>query len=87
MSGYSLAMSDAEIRRYQLMAERAHLAEAPLWRQAGIVPGAIVADVGCGPAAISVVLAREVGPSGRVIAVERDEADLPPPVEWSPTAD
>lgn len=76
MTDYSLAISDPEIRRYQLMAERAQVVEAELWRQAGIVPGATVADVGCGPAAVSVVLARAVAPSGRVVGVERDEASL-----------
>lgn len=76
MTDYSLAISDPEIRRYQMMAERAQVVEAELWQQAGIVPGAVVADVGCGPAAISVVLARVVGPSGRVVGIERDEAAL-----------
>lgn len=32
----------------------------------------MVADVGCGPGAVSVVLARLVGPAGRVLAVDRD---------------
>lgn len=36
----------------------------------------MVADVGCGPAATSVLLAREVGPTGRVIGVERDPSAL-----------
>ncbi|HET6816770.1 MAG TPA: methyltransferase domain-containing protein [Mycobacteriales bacterium] len=76
MTDYSLAISEAEIRRYQLMAERAQVVEADLWRQAGIQPGARVADVGCGPAAISVVLGRAVEPAGEVIGVERDEASL-----------
>lgn len=76
MTDYALAISDAEIRRYQLMAERAQTVEAELWRLAGIVPGARVVDVGCGPAAMSVVLARAVAPSGRVVGVERDEASL-----------
>ena len=76
MTEYSLAISDAEIRRYKLMAEGARQAEGDLWRQAGIVPGAVVADVGCGPAALSVVLARAVEPGGRVIGVERDGAAL-----------
>jgi len=31
-----------------------------------------VADVGCGPGAISLVLAELVGPAGRVFAVDRD---------------
>jgi ubiquinone/menaquinone biosynthesis C-methylase UbiE len=76
MSEYSLAMSDAEIRRYTMMAERAQASEAPLWEAAGIVPGAIVADVGCGPATASVCMARVVEPSGRVIGIEPDDAAL-----------
>jgi FkbM family methyltransferase len=76
LTEYALAMSDAEIRRYVMMAERSQASEAPLWGTAGIIPGAVVADVGCGPAAVSVCMARVVGPSGRVIAVEPDEAAL-----------
>jgi 2-polyprenyl-3-methyl-5-hydroxy-6-metoxy-1,4-benzoquinol methylase len=59
-----------------MMAERARETEAALWQQAGIVPGATVADVGCGPAAMSVAMAGAVGPSGRVIGVDRDEPSL-----------
>ncbi|HET7311441.1 MAG TPA: methyltransferase domain-containing protein [Mycobacteriales bacterium] len=76
MTDYALTISDAEIRRYQLMAEKAQAVEAQLWESAGIIPGATVVDVGCGPAAVSVVLARAVGPSGRIVGVERDEASL-----------
>jgi FkbM family methyltransferase len=39
-------------------------------------PGAVVADVGCGPAAVSVRMAQLVGPSGRVIGIEPDPAAL-----------
>jgi ubiquinone/menaquinone biosynthesis C-methylase UbiE len=76
MTEYSLAVSDIEIKRYLLMAERARARESELWRSAGIVSGAVVADVGCGPAATSVVMAEVVGPTGRVIGVERDETAL-----------
>ena len=72
MSEYSLALSDSEIHRYTMMAERARSSEAQLWDAAGIVPGAVVADVGCGPAAMSVCMAKVVGPSGRVIGIEPD---------------
>ncbi len=74
MTGYALALSEEELQRYRLMAERARADEADHWQRAGIGPGAVVADVGCGPAAVSVVLAEAVGPGGRVIAVEREEA-------------
>ncbi|MGH9126971.1 MAG: methyltransferase domain-containing protein [Acidimicrobiales bacterium] len=59
-----------------MMAEQAQTSEASLWVTAGIVPGEIVADVGCGPGAVAVCMARAVGSSGRVIGVERDEVAL-----------
>lgn len=71
---YALELSEAELLRYQMMAEMALSTERDMWAAAGIVEGATVADVGCGPGAISVVLARLVGPGGRVWAVDR-EAD------------
>lgn len=76
MTGYALAVTEAEVQRYRRMAERAAATEGPWWRQAGVVPGAVVADVGCGPAATSVELARAVAPGGRVIGVERDPEAL-----------
>ena len=48
--------------------------EADLWRQAGIVAGARVADVGCGPGALLPALADAVGPTGRVTGVDADPA-------------
>jgi SAM-dependent methyltransferase len=54
------------------MAEAASAAERDLWAAAGIAEGAVVADIGCGPGAVSVVLARLVAPGGRVVAVDRD---------------
>ncbi len=72
MSEYPLQLSDVELARYQFMAETAAASEADLWTAAGVVDGAAVADVGCGPGAVSAVLARLVGPTGRVVAVDRD---------------
>jgi precorrin-6B methylase 2 len=76
VSQYSLALSEAEIRRYQMMAQQAVAREAGQLAAAGVVAGAVVADIGCGPAAMSIELARLVGPAGRVIAVERDKQAL-----------
>jgi SAM-dependent methyltransferase len=73
MAEYALAVSDEEVQRYRFMAERARIDEADHWRRAGIRPGAVVADVGCGPAAVSVVIAELVAPGGHVIGVEREE--------------
>jgi SAM-dependent methyltransferase len=74
MTDYALTLSEVEVRRYRLMAESARTEEADLWRRAGIGPGAVVADVGCGPAAVSVILAELVEPGGRVIGVEPDDS-------------
>ncbi len=54
------------------MAESAARMERELWAASGIVQGAVVADAGCGPGAVSVVLAGPVDPGGRVLAVDRD---------------
>ena len=71
---YALKLSDAELARYRLMAEGAAQVERDWWAAAGAMEGAVVADVGCGPGAVSLVLARVVGPGGRVIAVDGDPA-------------
>ena len=73
---YALALSATEVTRYQQMAERARVAEADLWQRAGIVAGAQVADVGCGPGALLPALAGAVGPTGRVVAIDADPRAL-----------
>lgn len=70
MTDYALQLSEEERLRYRVMAEGAHRLEAARWTAAGIVEGARVADVGCGPGAVSVVLAEVVGPTGHVWAVD-----------------
>lgn len=72
-TSYTLAVSDAEVERYRLMAQTAVTDEARQLELAGVAEGAVIADVGCGPAAVSVELARMVGTSGRVLGVEREE--------------
>lgn len=76
MADYTLAVSDAEIARYRMMAQHALAGESRQLALAGITEGAVVADVGCGPAAMSVEIAALVGPSGRVIGVEREDEAL-----------
>lgn len=76
MADYTLAVSDEEIARYRLMAQYALAQESRQLALAGIVAGAVVADVGCGPAAMTVELAVLVGPSGRVVGVEREDEAL-----------
>lgn len=67
---YALELSETERTRYREMARRAREQEGERWERYGVVPGARVADVGCGPGAILVVLADIVGPEGSVIGVE-----------------
>lgn len=73
---YALRLDDAELSRYRIMAQRAQHDEREFWHQVGIVAGATVADVGCGPGAISAALAESVGATGSVWAVERDPRAL-----------
>ncbi|MFL6109645.1 MAG: methyltransferase domain-containing protein [Marmoricola sp.] len=76
MADYTLAVSETEIKRYRMMAQHALADETRQLALAGIVQGAVVADVGCGPAAMSLELANIVGPAGHVVGVEREEAAL-----------
>ena len=72
MTDYALQLSDAEVQRYLMMAAVARDTEAEQWATAGIVPGARVADVGCGPGAATVTMADVVGPNGSVDGVDGD---------------
>ena len=72
--GYALRLDEAERIRYRQMAAAARGDEAERWSRAGVVPGARVADVGCGPGAVLVELARLVGPEGRAVGIEPDPA-------------
>ena len=76
---YALELTDDEAARYRMMAEIAAADEAGDWSAAGIVPGAAVADIGCGPGAILAVVAEVVGPSGHAVGVDRD----PQAVAWA----
>lgn len=69
---YALRLTEAERERYRLMAEFARAEEQAQWTAAGIVPGARVADIGCGPGAILRLLAEEVGDGGRADGVDLD---------------
>lgn len=71
-AAYALQLSDDEKLRYQRLAQRAVAREGDLMRAAGIVAGARVVDMGCGPGAMLVELARMVGESGAVVGVEPD---------------
>jgi SAM-dependent methyltransferase len=70
MPEYSYALDQAELARYDAMAARALEHEADLWDTAGIITGAAVADLGCGPGAFLAALATRTAPSGTVVGVD-----------------
>jgi SAM-dependent methyltransferase len=70
---YFLGYRRAEQERLQKQAEQlGHEAEW-LFDQIGLAPGSRVLEIGCGPRGCLDLLAARVGPSGRVIGVERSE--------------
>jgi SAM-dependent methyltransferase len=69
---YSLQLSKQELMRYRMMAAGAADNEAAEWSAAGILPGARIADVGCGPGAILRLLAERIGAEGRAVGIDAD---------------
>lgn len=67
---HPLQPNEPERMRYRMMAALAREQEADLWEKAGIVAGARVADVGCGPGAVLVEIAKIVGPEGTAVGIE-----------------
>jgi SAM-dependent methyltransferase len=73
MTEYTYQLSDAELARYRAMAAHALAREETLWTAAGIVPGARVVDLGCGPGTFLADLAERVGSLGLVAGVDDAE--------------
>jgi SAM-dependent methyltransferase len=73
---YVLGTHDEEIARLGLQHEVWRPRALEAWRAAGIGAGQTVLDLGCGPGFAAVDLAGQVGPSGRVIAVDRSRRFL-----------
>jgi len=73
---YVLGSADAEHER--LIRQGARLAPFTerLFRDAGIGPGQRVLDIGSGVGDVALVAARLVGPSGRIVGVDRDGGAL-----------
>ena len=76
MPDYTLRISEAELTRYKMMAALAATAEGEWWQEAGIVAGARVVDIGCGPAAVLVELARRIAPGGTIVGVDQSAESL-----------
>jgi|SRR5271166_2647159 len=75
-SEYVLGTHDEEIERLGLQHRVWRQRALNAWRSAGIGPGQTVLDVGCGPGYASLDLAELVGPSGRVVAIDKSERFL-----------
>ncbi len=76
MSGgdeYFLGYRRAEQERLQRQAEQLSPETARLLDEIGLLTGASVLEIGCGPRGCLDLLSERVGPSGNVTAVERNE--------------
>ena len=73
---YPLGHTDAEHER--LIRQAAHVAPITerFFREAGIGPGQRVLDLGSGVGDVAMLLARMVGLSGEVVAIERDRSSI-----------
>ena len=73
---YALGYTDAEQER--LIRQAAIIAPITerLFSEAGIGPGHRVLDLGSGLGDVSMLVARMVGPSGKVVGIERDAASI-----------
>lgn len=69
---YAFGNTDAEHERLIWQAQRLAPLTERLLREAGILPGQRVLDLGSGLGDVAMLAARIVGPSGEVVGVERD---------------
>ncbi len=68
---YIFGTHSAELERLGLQHRVWRPEVSDAWRRAGFTAGQTILDLGCGPGYASLDLAEIVGPSGRVIAVDR----------------
>lgn len=73
---YILGTHDEEISRLGLQHRVWRPKVLAAWRQAGFTVGQTILDVGCGPGHATLELAEIVGPTGRVVAVDRSRRFL-----------
>lgn len=76
MPDYTLSNDDAERERLVRQAALIRPVTERLFRAAGIGPGMSVLDVGCGAGDVSALAAELVGPTGTVVGIDRDEAQV-----------
>jgi len=73
---YAWGSSDQERQRLTAQGDLLRPATERLFRAAGIGPGARVLDCGSGGGDVSVILAELVTPSGQVLGIDRDPAQI-----------
>jgi SAM-dependent methyltransferase len=73
---YILGTHEEEIMRLGLQHRVWRPRALDAWRRAGFTRGQTIVDLGCGPGYASVDLAEIVGPTGRVIAIDRSKRFL-----------
>lgn len=73
---YVLGTHDEEIARLGVQHRVWRDKVLDVWTRAGFTSGQTIADIGCGPGYATLDLAEIVGPTGRVIAIERSRRFL-----------
>jgi SAM-dependent methyltransferase len=74
--GYVLGSTDPERHRLVRQAQALHAITHDAFVAAGIGLGMPVLDIGCGAGDVAMIAADLVGPSGSVVALDRDPANL-----------
>src|SRR5580693_7061984 len=75
-NAYALGYTDAEHLRLVRQARLLAPFTERLFRDAGVGTAMRVLDIGCGMGDVSMLAAQIVGPSGRVVGVDRDSGAL-----------
>lgn len=73
---YIIAGGEAGARRLHILAGAVKPGTLALLHRAGLRPGMKVLDLGCGSGEVTVEMARQVGPDGRVVGIDMDEVVL-----------
>lgn len=73
---YVFGTHDEEIARLGLQHRVWRPRASDAWRRAGFTAGQTLFDVGCGPGLAAIDLAEIVGPTGRVVAIDRSRRFL-----------
>ena len=73
---YILGTHDEEIERLGLQHKVWRPKVLDAWKRAGLTLGQTILDVGCGPGYASLDLAGIVGPSGKIVAIDRSRRFL-----------